>query len=135
MLKFTSQCFISKQDRKAPIYALELMRWCWEQEADKRPTSSEILAMSRAPEFPRLSDVLSFDRKVGLGCVVTTDSRSHIGEGVDGKPSIGSTAWLCRTNEGKCNSKVDIVKYSSGRCELVEVKRAQLISYVSLIES
>ena len=40
------------------------MAWCWQQEADRRPPSHHISLLSSTTEFPRLSDVITFDKQV-----------------------------------------------------------------------
>ena len=59
--------FIQLQDKKAPVFALDLMAWCWQQEADKRPSSHHILLLASTTEFPRLSDVITFEKQVSAG--------------------------------------------------------------------
>jgi len=42
------------------------MAWCWQHDADKRPPSHHISLLASATEFPRLSDVITFDKQVSL---------------------------------------------------------------------
>ena len=49
------------------MFALDLMAWCWQQEADKRPSSHHISLLASTTEFPRLSDVITFEKQVSAG--------------------------------------------------------------------
>lgn len=40
------------------------MAWCWQHEAERRPPSHHISVLASTTEFPRLSDVITFDKQV-----------------------------------------------------------------------
>lgn len=46
------------------MFALDLMAWCWQHEAERRPPSHHISVLASTTEFPRLSDVITFDKQV-----------------------------------------------------------------------
>lgn len=48
------------------MFVLDLMAWCWQHDAEKRPPSLHISLLASATEFPRLSDVITFDKQVSL---------------------------------------------------------------------
>lgn len=109
---------LNAKDKKAPVFVLDLMAWCWQQEAEKRPPSYHIYQLSSATEFPRLSDVLTFDKQLGLNCAVTAGSRVSQSRGADDRASVGSEVWLCRSelNAGIGRGKINVLSYSRGRC-------------------
>lgn len=109
---------LTTKDKKAPVFVLDLMAWCWQQEADKRPPSHHISQLSSATEFPRLSDVITFDKQLGLNCAVTAGSRVSQSRGADDRASVGSEVWLCRSelNAGIGMGKISVLGYSRGRC-------------------
>ncbi|KAK3754845.1 hypothetical protein QZH41_011322 [Actinostola sp. cb2023] len=114
---------LSSKDRKAPVFAMDLMAWCWEQDSVKRPTSAQVYALASSPEFARLTDVLTFDKQLTINCAVTAGSRVNSGCGADGRPSIGNEVWFCRgeLNNGIGTGKINVVKYSGGRFSHKEV--------------
>lgn len=76
-IKFCNTFFL--QDKRAPVFALELMFWCWAQNPEERPSSSQLYSISSSPEFPRLLDVLTFDETLRLSRCITTRSRDYTG--------------------------------------------------------
>lgn len=119
MLKSLSNTVIYAftKDRKGPVFAMDLMAWCWEQDSDKRPTSAQVYALASSLEFARLADVLTFDKQLTINCAVTAGSRVNSGCGADGRPSVGNEVWLCRSEltDGIGSSKINVVKYNGGR--------------------
>ena len=88
-----------------------------------RPSSNYIFAFASIPEFPRLADVLTFDKQLGLNCAVTAGSRLSLGCGVDGRPSVGGELWLCRSelSAGIGTGKISVLSYTGGRCQHKQV--------------
>jgi len=109
---------LTAKDKKAPVFVLDLMAWCWQQEADRRPSSHHISLLSSTTEFSRLADVISFDKQLGLNCAVTAGSRVSQTSRTDGGPSVGSEVWLCRSElvAGLGTGKVSVLSYSRDRC-------------------
>jgi len=109
---------LTAKDKKAPVFALDLMAWCWQHEAERRPPSHHISVLASTTEFPRLSDVITFDKQLGLNCAVTAGSRVSQSYGADGRASVGSEVWLCRNevNAGIGTGKISVLSYSGDRC-------------------
>ena len=124
IIKKSKILFLFSQDKKAPVFALDLMSWCWQQEADHRPTSSQLFAIASTLEFPRLADVLTFDKRLIISCAVTAGSRVSLGCCADGRPSVGSDVWMCRNelNAGIGTGKINVMSFGSGRCTHKEVR-------------
>ena len=106
------------------MFTLDMMSWCWQQEADHRPTSAQLFAIASTLEFPRLADVLTFDKQLIISCAVTAGSRVGLGCCADGRPSVGSDVWMCRNdlNAGIATGKIDIISFGSGKCTHKEVR-------------
>ncbi|XP_048577768.1 leucine-rich repeat serine/threonine-protein kinase 1 isoform X2 [Nematostella vectensis] len=109
---------LTPKDRKAPVFAMDLMAWCWEQDSEKRPTSAQVYALAASPEFSRLADVITFDKQLTINCAVTAGSRVSAGCGADGRPSVGNEVWVCRKelNAGIGTGKINVMSYNGGRC-------------------
>ncbi|XP_068698664.1 leucine-rich repeat serine/threonine-protein kinase 1-like [Montipora capricornis] len=101
---------LTAKDKKAPVFVLDLMAWCWQQEAERRPPSHHISLLSSTAEFPRLTDVITFDKQLGLNCAVTAGSLVS----QNGRTSVGSEVWLCRSESSA--GKISVVGYSRDRC-------------------
>ncbi|XP_028415469.1 leucine-rich repeat serine/threonine-protein kinase 1-like isoform X2 [Dendronephthya gigantea] len=113
---------LTSKEKRAPVFALELMLGCWSPNPEDRPSSSQIYNISSCSEFPRLLDVLTFDEDLHLNRSVTTRSRDYAGHGADGQLSIGKELWLFHTKikEGKQKETVDVLCYSNGRSNHLE---------------
>ena len=49
------------KDATYPVYLLDLMVLCWNQQPKDRPTASQIVSIATAPEFIHLLDVVSLN--------------------------------------------------------------------------
>ncbi|KAI6219497.1 Protein kinase domain containing protein [Aphelenchoides fujianensis] len=89
--------FVSEKDILCPSNVLDLMVACWAEDAANRPSSSELVSITAAPEFTNLSDVsiLSGGEMPHVSAVVVG------GAGGGGEEAGGAAApqcWLSRAD-------------------------------------
>lgn len=78
------------QETQYPSYMLDLMALCWSQQPTDRPSASQVVSISSAPEFTHLCDAVSLDHTETVVGVASTGLGGSSGEdGVAG-------AWLAR---------------------------------------
>ena len=81
---------INLQDATYPVYLLDLMVLCWNQQPKVRPTASQIVSIASAPEFTHLLDVVSLNHSGyitgGVAVPVTNTEEDDLHE-----------LWLCST--------------------------------------
>lgn len=92
--------FLAEKDILCPSNALDLMVSCWAEDAAERPSSSELVAITSAPEFTHMSDValLRDEELPAVAAVVSVPADSEAG-GRDSEPT--SQCWVTRP-DGAC---------------------------------
>ncbi|KRZ25882.1 Leucine-rich repeat serine/threonine-protein kinase 1 [Trichinella pseudospiralis] len=87
---------MSVKDIAYPCNFLDLMIKCWSQQPSERPSSSQLVSLTAAPEFSHLLDVVSLNEPE----VYFTVGEAFINDSfpVDENMALEGEIWICRTD-------------------------------------
>ncbi|KAJ1529280.1 hypothetical protein ONE63_006078 [Megalurothrips usitatus] len=85
---------LTYRETQYPSYMLDLMALCWSQQPTDRPSASQVVSISSAPEFTHLCDTVSLEH-AGAEPVVGTASTCLAGAGAAADEGVAG-AWLAR---------------------------------------
>ena len=82
---------LTQRELSYPTYFIDLMVTCWSHHSRDRPTASQIVSISSAPEFTHLLDVVELDEKSVFSSSVTTSLKLGTSESYQ-------ELWLASSN-------------------------------------
>ena len=88
---------LTQRELVYPTYFIDLMVTCWSHHSRERPTASQIVSITSAPEFTHLLDVIELDHKTCYSSSVTTSMKLGRTEGCQ-------ELWLAGTEMVQLNS-------------------------------
>ncbi|CAM1297638.1 Uncharacterised protein g1884 [Pycnogonum litorale] len=84
---------LTQRETIYPLYILDLMTLCWSQQPQDRPSASQIVSISSAPEFVHLIDTVSLNDQMA---VLSTDLVTFDSDDDAANSSMLSEMWLSR---------------------------------------
>ena len=88
---------LTQRELVYPTYFIDLMVTCWSHHSRERPTASQIVSITSAPEFTHLLDVIELDHKTCYSSSVTTSMKL-------GKTESWQELWLAGSDMIQLNS-------------------------------
>ncbi|KRX71778.1 Leucine-rich repeat serine/threonine-protein kinase 1 [Trichinella sp. T6] len=89
---------ISVKDIAYPCNFLDLMIKCWSQQPSERPSSSQLVSLTAAPEFSHLLDVVSLNDPEVYFTVGEAFINDNFPVADENNTALEGEIWICRTD-------------------------------------